>query len=258
MGGTSTDVAHYENHYERVFETVVAGVRMQAPMLLIHDGRSRWRIVASWTGAPASAGAGPIPPASYRRGGPLAVTDCNVMPASCGRNSSARVRSEPGRTARRRCGACALRGAEVEGATGISRTPEELADGFLRIAVENMANAIKKISSSAARRDRLCASVFWWGRRPACLPDRRCAGHEHRSGASFAGVLSAYGMGLADVSRCVSAPSRPPGRGACPRLSVNWTSWRWLPRPRLPPRASAGPHRDTPLCIFVRRVGHRA
>ena len=158
MGGTSTDVAHYENHYERVFETIVAGVRMQAPMLLIHTVAAGGGSLCYFDGArfrvgPESAGANPGP-ACYRRGGPLAVTDCNVMLGKLQPDFFPSVfgpdQNEPldGDAVRTRFAAMA---AEVEQAsTGMSRSPEELADGFLRIAVENMANAIKKSRYSAA------------------------------------------------------------------------------------------------------------
>ncbi|MGE0748614.1 MAG: hydantoinase/oxoprolinase family protein, partial [Rhodospirillales bacterium] len=153
MGGTSTDVAHYDGEYERTFETLVAGVRMRAPMMHIHtvaagggsilhfDGR-RYRV------GPDSAGANPGP-ACYRRGGPLTVTDANVMagklnatffPKVFGPNGDAPLDEA---VVRQKFAALA---AEIERATGDKRSPVEVADGFLKIAVENMANAIKQIS----------------------------------------------------------------------------------------------------------------
>ena len=83
MGGTSTDVSHYDGEYERAFETEVAGVRMRAPMMLIHTVAAGGGSVLHFDGArfrvgPDSAGANPGPKC-YRRGGPLAVTDANVM-----------------------------------------------------------------------------------------------------------------------------------------------------------------------------------
>ena len=155
MGGTSTDVSHYAGEYERAFETLVAGVRMRAPMMQIHTvaagGGSILHFDGARTGSARTAPA-PIPgPACYRRGGPLAVTDCNVMlgklqpeffPAVFGPGADAAARrrgraAESSRRSRTRSDA----------ATGDDdRSPVEVAEGFLRIAVENMANAIKEIS----------------------------------------------------------------------------------------------------------------
>ncbi|MGC6452680.1 MAG: hydantoinase B/oxoprolinase family protein [Candidatus Puniceispirillaceae bacterium] len=218
MGGTSTDVAHYENSYERVFETVVAGVRMQAPMLLIHTVAAGGGSLCQFDGArfrvgPESAGANPGP-ASYRRGGPLAVTDCNVMlgklrpeffPPVFGPNQDEPLDAE---AVRAKFTAMA---AEVEAATGISRTPEELADGFLRIAVENMANAIKKISVQRGYdvTDYALQCFGGAGGQHACLI-ADVLGMNTVLVHPFAGVLSAYGMGLADVralrERTIEAP----------------------------------------------------
>ena len=207
MGGTSTDVAHYENHYERVFETIVAGVRMQAPMLLIHTVAAGGGSLCHFDGArfrvgPESAGANPGP-ACYRRGGPLAVTDCNVMLGKLQPDFFPSVfgpdQNEPldGDAVRTRFAAMA---AEVEQATGISRSPEELADGFLRIAVENMANAIKKISVQRGYdvTDYALQCFGGAGGQHACLI-ADVLGMNTVLVHPFAGVLSAYGMGLADV-----------------------------------------------------------
>ena len=207
MGGTSTDVAHYENSYERVFETVVAGVRMQAPMLLIHTVAAGGGSLCQFDGArfrvgPESAGAKPGP-ACYRRGGPLAVTDCNVMlgklqpeffPPVFGPNQDEPLDAD---AVRARFTEMA---AEVESSTGIARSPEELADGFLRIAVENMANAIKKISVQRGYdvTDYALQCFGGAGGQHACLI-ADVLGMNTVLVHPFAGVLSAYGMGLADV-----------------------------------------------------------
>ena len=207
MGGTSTDVAHYDNEYERVFETHVAGVRMQAPMLLIHTVAAGGGSLCQFDGArfrvgPESAGANPGP-ACYRRGGPLAVTDCNVMLGKLhpkffpsvfgpGQNEpldAGVVREKFARLAK-----------DVETATGIARSPEEIADGFLRIAVENMANAIKKISVQRGYdvTEYVLQCFGGAGGQHACLIADVLSMNTvliH----PFAGVLSAYGMGLADV-----------------------------------------------------------
>jgi len=227
MGGTSTDVAHYENSYERVFETIVAGVRMQAPMLLIHTVAAGGGSLCQFDGArfrvgPESAGANPGP-ASYRRGGPLAVTDCNVMlgklrpeffPPVFGPDQNEPLDADAVRTK------FAAMAAEVEKSTGITRTPEELADGFLRIAVENMANAIKKISVQRGYdvTDYALQCFGGAGGQHACLI-ADVLGMNTVLVHPFAGVLSAYGMGLADVralrERTIEAPL---SEGLVPRL----------------------------------------
>ncbi|MEC7494487.1 MAG: hydantoinase/oxoprolinase family protein, partial [Pseudomonadota bacterium] len=218
MGGTSTDVAHYENAYERVFETVVAGVRMQAPMLLIHTVAAGGGSLCRFDGArfrvgPESAGANPGP-ACYRRGGPLAVTDCNVMlgklqpdffPNVFGPGQDEPLDADAVRTK------FAAMAAEVKAVTGIDRSPEELADGFLRIAVENMANAIKKISVQRGYdvTDYALQCFGGAGGQHACLI-ADVLGMNTVLVHPFAGVLSAYGMGLADVralrERTIEAP----------------------------------------------------
>ena len=149
MGGTSTDVAHYDGDYERAFDTEVAGVRIRAPMMRIHTvaagGGSILHYEAGrFRAGPDSAGANPGP-AAYRRGGPLAVTDANVMlgklqpdffPAIFGPGQNEPLDVD---SVRKKFAALA---AEI----GDDRTPEAVAEGFVTIAVENMANAIKKIS----------------------------------------------------------------------------------------------------------------
>ncbi len=207
MGGTSTDVAHYAGEYERSFETLVAGVRMRAPMMHIHTVAAGGGSICQFDGArfrvgPESAGANPGP-ASYRRGGPLTVTDCNVMVGKVQPRFFPTVfgpeRNQPldAEVVRERFTALA---AEVEQATGRKLSPEDVADGFLRIAVENMANAIKQISTQRGYDVTEYALVCFGG-----------AGGQHACGVAdalgmktihihpFAGVLSAYGMGLASV-----------------------------------------------------------
>ena len=218
MGGTSTDVAHYENAYERVFETVVAGVRMQAPMLLIHTVAAGGGSLCRFDGArfrvgPESAGANPGP-ACYRRGGPLAVTDCNVMLGKLQPDFFPNVfgpgQDEPLDADAVRAKFAAM-AAEVKAVTGIDRSPEELADGFLRIAVENMANAIKKISVQRGYdvTDYALQCFGGAGGQHACLI-ADVLGMNTVLVHPFAGVLSAYGMGLADVralrERTIEAP----------------------------------------------------
>src|SRR5690348_3756461 len=153
MGGTSTDVSHYAGEYERTFETVVAGVRVRAPMMMINTVAAGGGSICFFDGArfrvgPESAGANPGP-ACYRRGGPLTVTDCNVMlgkiqpeffPRVFGPHADQPLDRE---VVEAKFAALAE---EVSRATGTSRTPVQVADRFLRIAVENMSNAIKQVS----------------------------------------------------------------------------------------------------------------
>jgi len=206
MGGTSTDVAHYAGEYERAFETEVAGVRLRAPMMSIHtvaagggsilffDG-SRYRV------GPESAGANPGP-ACYRKGGPLAVTDCNVMlgklqppffPKVFGPDGNLPLDSE---TVRQKFAALAE---EIKTRTGDDRTPEQVAQGFLAIAVEKMASAIKKISVQRGydiTEYTLCCFGGAGGQHACLIAD--ALGMSQVFLHPFAGVLSAYGMGLAD------------------------------------------------------------
>ncbi|WP_163755411.1 hydantoinase B/oxoprolinase family protein [Mycobacterium botniense] len=221
MGGTSTDVSHYAGEYERVFNTQVAGVRLRAPMLDIHTVAAGGGSILHFDGSryrvgPDSAGADPGP-ACYRGGGPLTITDANVMlgriqpqyfPAVFGPDGdqpldAALVRDRFAELAR-----------EIAAATGDDRTPEQVAEGFLRIAVANMANAIKRITVQKGRDatayvlttfggaggQHACAVADSLGIRTVLLPP-------------LAGVLSALGIGLADITamreqsvECVLAP----------------------------------------------------
>ena len=145
MGGTSTDVAHYNGEFERTFETQVAGVRMRAPMMLIHTVAAGGGAICTFDGSryrvgPESAGADPGP-VCYRRGGPLTVTDCNVMLGKLQEKFFPAVFG-PGQDQRLDVAAVQTGFAEladrIERETGDSRTPMEVADGFLKIAVENL------------------------------------------------------------------------------------------------------------------------
>ncbi|WP_102225078.1 hydantoinase B/oxoprolinase family protein [Acidimangrovimonas sediminis] len=208
MGGTSTDVSHYAGAYERSFETEVAGVRMRAPMMDIHTVAAGGGSVCAFRDGrtqvgPDSAGANPGP-AAYRRGGPLTVTDCNVM---LGKLSPAHFPAvfgpggdQPLDAGTVREGFAAL-SREIAEATGEdAQAPEALAEGFLRVAVDNMANAIKKISVQRGH-DVTGYTLQCFGGaggQHACLVAdalgmRRVFVHP------FAGVLSAYGMGLAEI-----------------------------------------------------------
>ena len=206
MGGTSTDVAHYDGEYERAFETLVAGVRMRAPMMNIHTVAAGGGSILHFDGSryrvgPDSAGANPGP-ACYRRGGPLCVTDANVMlgkvqaeffPRVFGPNADEALDDE---VVREKFTALA---AEIEAATGDSRSPVEVADGFLKIAVDNMANAIKQISVQRGYDvTNYTLNCFGGaGGQHACLV-ADALGMTKVFVHPFAGVLSAYGMGLAE------------------------------------------------------------
>ncbi|WP_330318571.1 hydantoinase B/oxoprolinase family protein [Streptomyces platensis] len=223
MGGTSTDVSHYAGEFERVFGNEVAGVRMRAPMMNIHtvaagggsvlhfDGR-RYRV------GPDSAGADPGP-ACYRRGGPLTVTDANVMlgriqpahfPAVFGPDGDQPLDAEVVRT---RFAELAARAAAE---AGDDRGPEEVAAGFLDIAVLNMANAVKKISVQRGRdipRYALTSFGGAGGQHACAVAD--ALGIDTVLVPPLAGVLSAYGIGVADATamreQAVEAEFTDPG-----------------------------------------------
>jgi 5-oxoprolinase (ATP-hydrolysing) len=203
MGGTSTDVSHFDGEYERAFETEVAGVRMRAPMMLIHTVAAGGGSILHFDGArfrvgPDSAGANPGPKC-YRRGGPLAVTDANVevgklmpefFPKIFGQHQN-----EPLDAKAVRAGFDELEG-EMRG--GLKR--EQIADGFIKIAVENMANAIKKISVQRGYDvTRYALNCFGGaGGQHACLV-ADALGMTKVLIHPFSSLLSAYGMGLADI-----------------------------------------------------------
>lgn len=207
MGGTSTDVSHYAGVYERSFETEVAGVRMRAPMMDIHTVAAGGGSICFFRDGrfqvgPESAGANPGP-ASYRRGGPLTITDCNVM---LGRLSPTHFPAVfgPGGDEPLDVGIVRKKFAElsreVADVTGRMEPPEAIAEGFLRIAIDNMANAIKKISVQRGHDVTTYALQCFGG-----------AGGQHACGVADAlgmktvfihpqaGVLSAFGMGLAQL-----------------------------------------------------------
>ncbi len=206
MGGTSTDVSHYAGEFEREFETQVAGVRMRAPMMSIHTVAAGGGSVLHYDGArfrvgPDSAGANPGP-ASYRRGGPLAVTDCNVMlgkiqpahfPAVFGPHADQPLDRD---VVVRKFTEIAER---IAGSSGKPCSPEQVAEGYIDIAVGNMANAIKFISVQRGHdvTDYTLTTFGGAGGQHACLV-ADALGMTRVFAHPFAGVLSAYGMGLAD------------------------------------------------------------
>src|SRR5207237_2205690 len=202
MGGTSTDVSHYAGAFEREFETRVAGVRMRAPLMSIHTVAAGGGSILHFDGAryrvgPDSAGANPGP-ACYRRGGPLTVTDANLMlgkiqpaffPAVFGANGDQPLDAE----------VVAERFRRLTHEIGDGRSAEQVAEGYVQIAVGNMANAIKQISVQRGHDvTRYTLNCFGGaaGQHACLVADAlgmtRVFIHPH------AGVLSAYGMGLAD------------------------------------------------------------
>ena len=202
MGGTSTDVAHYAGEYERTLETEVAGVRLRTPMMAIHTVAAGGGSIAQFDGAryrvgPESAGANPGP-ACYRQGGPLTVTDCNIMVGKLQPDLFPKVFGSSGdlpldaEVVQRKFSQLA---AEI----GDGRSPERVATGFLAIAVEKMANAIKKISLQRGydvSEYTLCCFGGAGGQHACLIAD--ALGMRQIFIHSYAGVLSAYGMGLAD------------------------------------------------------------
>ena len=207
MGGTSTDVSHFAGAYERGYETVVAGVRVRAPMMNIHTVAAGGGSICRFDGTklrvgPESAGADPGP-ACYRRGGPLTVTDCNVMLGRLRPDIFPHIFGPDGDQPLDVDIVAAKFAAlsdEIHAATGTTMSPAEIAEGFLKIAVENMANAIKKISVQRGHDVTGYALACFGG-----------AGGQHACAVAdalgmvtvvihpFAGVLSAYGMGLAEL-----------------------------------------------------------
>ncbi|MGW8186805.1 MAG: hydantoinase/oxoprolinase family protein, partial [Desulfobacterales bacterium] len=227
MGGTSTDVAHYNGEFERSFETMVAGVRMRAPMMHIHTVAAGGGSILQFDGAryrvgPESAGANPGP-ACYRRGGPLAVTDCNVMLGKIQPDYFPRVFGPDGiqrldeQVVRQKFLSLAATIAEATSSPVL--TPEEIAEGFLRIAVENMANAIKKISVQRGYdvTDYTLNCFGGAGGQHACLV-ADALGMKQVFLHPFAGVLSAYGMGLADIRALREQHLEVPFNNETPRV----------------------------------------
>jgi len=207
MGGTSTDVAHYAGEYERSYESVVGGVRLRAPMLRIHTVAAGGGSVCAvengrYRVGPRSAGADPGP-ACYGKGGPLAVTDCNVVvgklqplffPRVFGADGAGSIDAEAARQALAAV-AASMRAAGLD-----PPAPEQLADDFIRVACDTMARAIKRISTQRGHditRATLCCFGGAAGQHACLVADS--LGIDSVLLHPLAGVLSAYGMGLADV-----------------------------------------------------------
>ncbi|MGO1971847.1 MAG: hydantoinase B/oxoprolinase family protein [Propionibacteriaceae bacterium] len=218
MGGTSTDVSHYAGHLERTFTSQIAGVRLQTPMLDIHTVAAGGGSILHFDGSryrvgPDSAGADPGP-ACYRRGGPLTVTDANVMlgrlqpdhlPAVFGPDGDQPIDTEVVAED------FAALAAEIREATGDDRSAEQVARGFLDIAVQNMANAVKHISVHQGHdvTEYALTSFGGAGGQHACAV-ADALGMDTVIVPPLAGVLSALGIGLADVTlideRAIEAP----------------------------------------------------
>ena len=229
MGGTSTDVSHFNGEYERTFETEVAGVRLRSPMLAIHTVAAGGGSVLSFDGAkyrvgPESAGAQPGP-MCYRQGGPLTVTDCNVMlgklqpelfPAVFGPEGNLPLDQDAVRQA------FAEQAKMIAQQTGDQRTPEQVAAGYLTIAVDKMASAIKKISVQRGydvTDYTLCCFGGAGGQHACLIAD--ALGMKQIFLHPYAGVLSAYGIGLADVrSLKEKAVEAPLSEAALPQVNV--------------------------------------
>jgi 5-oxoprolinase (ATP-hydrolysing) len=203
MGGTSTDVAHYNGEYERSFETEIAGIRLRTPIMSIHTVAAGGGSILQYDGSryrvgPESAGANPGP-ASYSKGGPLTITDCNVMvgklqpeffPKVFGLEANLPLNVE---VVKEKFG-------QLIQEINDNRTPEQIASGFLAIAVENMANAIKKISLEQGydvSEYTLCCFGGAGGQHACLIADK--LGMKQIFIHPYAGVLSAYGIGLAEI-----------------------------------------------------------
>ena len=203
MGGTSTDVSHYAGAFELADESTVAGVRLRAPMMEIHTVAAGGGSVCRFDGmrlrvGPASAGADPGP-ACYGKGGPLTITDCNLL---LGRIDPARFPRVFGASGREALDVRAAREriSEVAEAVGGAMTSEAIARGFLRIAVDSMAQAIRKISIRRGHdvtRYTLACFGGAGGQHACAVAD--ALGIERILVHPLAGVLSAHGIGLAPV-----------------------------------------------------------
>ncbi|MCE2509970.1 MAG: hydantoinase B/oxoprolinase family protein [Alphaproteobacteria bacterium] len=218
MGGTSTDVFHYDGTFERSFDSEVAGVRLRAPMMRIHTVAAGGGSICAFEAGrfragPQSAGADPGP-ACYRRGGPLTVTDCNLLLGRIQADYFPRIFGPEGDLPLDRDVVAETFDAlseRIRQSSGPAMTHEEIAEGFLKVAVENMANAIKKISVARGYdvTDYLLCGYGGAAGQHACrvadaLEMKQILLHP------MAGVLSALGMGLADLratrARAVETP----------------------------------------------------
>ncbi|NMG20870.1 hydantoinase/oxoprolinase family protein, partial [Brasilonema bromeliae] len=261
MGGTSTDVAHFKGEYERQLDSEIAGVRMRVPVLAIHTiaaggGSILFFDGSSYRVGPASAGSNPGP-ACYRRGGPLAVTDANVMlgkihpqyfPSVFGLDGNLPLDKD---IVTQKFTQLAQ---EISTVTGNTRTPEQVAAGFIAIAVDNMANAIKKISLQRGYdvTEYVLCCFGGAGGQVACLI-ADTLGMKKIFLHPYAGVLSAYGMGLADVRATrVGGVEKPLTQALIPQLVQLMEFLETQARSELPL-----PNPPTPLCPPLSRGDER-
>ncbi len=259
MGGTSTDVSHFAGGYERAFDTLVAGVRMRAPMMSIHTVAAGGGSILHFDGArmrvgPDSAGAQPGP-ACYGRGGPLTVTDCNVLLGRIQADYFPAVFGDSGRAPLDRAAADAKfeqLSNEIYNKNNNLQSIESVAEGFLRIAVDNMANAIKKISVARGydvTRYTLACFGGAAGQHACRVADALAMPRIYIH--SYAGVLSAYGMGLADITAMrEQAVEAPLDESLLPRLSALLNSLADAARAEVAAQQLAGE------CISVARRAH--
>ncbi len=231
MGGTSTDVSHYAGQLERTAEVCISGATIRAPALDVHTVAAGGGSILRFDGSrmrvgPASAGAKPGP-ACYGAGGPLAVTDCNVLLGKLRPEYFPKVFGHDGKqpldtaVVRNKFEKLAE---DISKGTGVERTPEAVAEGFLEIAVENMANAIKKISVEQGHdvtAYTLCCFGGAGGQHACLVADR--LGIRRVLVHPYAGVLSALGIGLADVRHLTDSPVE--ARLDAPTLNKLSTEW---------------------------------
>ncbi len=203
MGGTSTDVSHYSGEFEKVYETEVAGVRMRVPMLHIHTVAAGGGSILHYDGerfrvGPESAGADPGP-ACYRRNGPLTVTDINVVLGKLNPEFFPKIFG-PNQDQALDVAAARSGFADIAQEVADGRSAEQVAEGFLDVAVEHMAQAIKKISLSRGYdpKDYVLNCFGGAGGQHACLVAEKL-GIRKILLHPMAGVLSAYGMGMASI-----------------------------------------------------------
>jgi len=245
MGGTSTDVAHFKGEYERELETEIAGARMRVPVLAIHTIAAGGGSILFFDGfsyrvGPESAGANPGP-ACYRRGGPLAVTDANVMLGKIHPQYFPQVFGTDGKSPLDQeivLAKFTQLAQEIYTHTGTQPTPAEIAAGFMAIAVENMGNAIKKISLQRGydvSNYTLCGFGGATGQVACLIADS--LGIKNIFFHPYSGVLSAYGMGLADVrSIREAAIEQPLNPKIIPQLKQLMGSLETLARSEINPQ----------------------
>ena len=260
MGGTSTDVSHFAGEFERVFETEVAGVRVRAPMMHIHTIAAGGGSLLHFDGArfrvgPDSAGASPGP-LCYRRGGPLTLTDANLLLGKILPNHFPRIFGESGEepldmeSVRHAFDTLAAR-------IGHGKSPQQVAEGFVRIAVENMASAIRKISTQRGHdvTGHVLNCFGGAGGQHACLV-ADVLGIEKVLLHPLAGVLSAYGMGLAQLhAHRELAVSEPLQADVESRLEQRFASLASRTRQELTSQGIAAHQIETEQRLHLRYAG---